>query len=434
VFNKPFRKINDIPILAHLINRIADSGIQIYVAIPDQAFEINKYDNLLKNYVDRTTPIILNTGSSSCPLSRMYDTAHSYNLDPVIRICHDKIFVDPANIKNALKQFKEENADYLYSSHLIDGTGFEIISRKYLALAARKTMMRSIEHISYAIKSLDPKTANYKPNLEAPKELRLLIDYEDDINFLNVLFKKTDSYKPSIKDILAVVKKEPELMKINKLPLVTLYTCAYNEEAHIGFTMQTMKEQTLYDECEYIVIDDCSKDHTDSVILGKKTPNMTTIFNDRNMGLASSSNIALSHARGKYILRMDADDSFLGQDSLENLYHGIEATDYDCLYPMFFDQKLGKVLSNKKAHHVGGAIFKTSAVNHIKFTDRLRGYEGLDFFHRAKDNLKIGYYDKVPIFHYADRKNSMSKSNRAYRKEIKDKIDKGIYGKDLVDG
>jgi hypothetical protein len=64
---------------------------------------------------------------------------------------------------------------------------------------------------------------------------------------------------------------------------------------------------------------------------------------------------------------------------------------------------------------------KTRAINHVKFTEGLRGYEGLDFFARAKDTLSIGYFAR-PTFFYTQRNDSMSKTNLDDREKIKNNI------------
>ena len=57
-----------------------------------------------------------------------------------------------------------------------------------------------------------------------------------------------------------------------------------------------------------IIIDDGSKDNSKEIIKKYiKLPNVTVIFQKRK-GLAISNNIALNLAKGKYIMRLDADD------------------------------------------------------------------------------------------------------------------------------
>ena len=114
-------KINDKPILQHLLNRLDKTGIDTVLAIPySDAIEYTKL-NLKKD---------LFIGSDEDPLERMYQCARAHKLDAVIRVTHDKILVDPNTILNAVKIFKERDLDYVYSTDFTDGSAFEIISFK----------------------------------------------------------------------------------------------------------------------------------------------------------------------------------------------------------------------------------------------------------------------------------------------------------------
>ena len=179
------------------------------------------------------------------------------------------------------------------------------------------------------------------------------------------------------------------LTKINKLPKVTIYTCAYNAEKFITQSILSAMSQTIFNECEYIIIDDCSTDQTLERILNfSECKNIIIKRNDSNLGLASSSNIALDLARGKHIIRLDADDTFIFPNSIEML------------------------------------------LDYAK--EKLRGYEGLDFFNRAKRQIKICYYNRCPTFYYRHNPNSMSCTNLEDRKIIADKISLGLTGDDLL--
>ena len=98
----------------------------------------------------------------------------------------------------------------------------------------------------------------------------------------------------------------------------------------------------------------------------------------------------------------------------------------DVLYPHNYYGKK-KTIQNGRAHHVGGALFCKSAVNHIKFTEKLRGYEGLDFFLRAREQLNVGYFGK-PVFFYRQHSGSMSKTNLKMREDIKRGIENSASG------
>ena len=139
------------------------------------------------------------------------------------------------------------------------------------------------------------------------------------------------------------------------------------------------------------------------------------------MGLSSSSNLALSEARGKSIIRLDADDYFTHDQAIQELQFELNRSDADIVYPDNYFGSFSKIQKGNDAHHVGGALFRTRGANHVKFTDGLRGYEGLDFFVRARDQLKISYLEK-PLFFYRQHTDSMSHKNLDDRAALKELI------------
>ena len=412
---KPFRKISGTPILAHLCRRLAQTKIPVILAIPPN--DLNAYAKL-STKDDGISMVFV--GDEHDPLARMYAAAKDQGIDNIIRVTHDKIFVDPTLVLSALDCYLQNNLDYLYSSQFTDGSGFEIISFNALEKAAKK--FKNVEFISYAIRSVTDNSINFEVPPEYQSDTRLLIDYPEDMQLMQTIFSVRGP-SCTLLDVLAMCNENDWIKRINKLPELTLYTCVYNGEKFIERCMGSISKQKGFREVEYIIVDDCSTDST--YYLASKFaslyPNVTLIRNEKNLGLASSSNVALKAAKGKYIMRMDADDWFVHDHSARDMLNCIKRRGLEAIYPNNYFGSLGVTQNGKDCHHVGGSIFSTRAINHVKFMEGLRGFEGLDFFVRAKDILKIGYLNK-PIFFYAQHPNSMSKTNLAAREKIKQAI------------
>lgn len=92
-------------------------------------------------------------------------------------------------------------------------------------------------------------------------------------------------------------------------PLVSVIMPAYNAEKYIGEAIESILNQT-YKNFEFIIIDDASSDETTDIIKNfqKKDKRIILVKNRENIGVTKSLNKALRRARGKYIIRMDADD------------------------------------------------------------------------------------------------------------------------------
>lgn len=428
--NKPLQEISKAPILAHLIKRL--QVFDVYLAIGCH----KEFESFFRMKSKHDLSAMIYIGYPDSPLDRMYHCAKVHKLDIIVRVTHDKIFVDPTAIETALTIFKNRKLDYLYSSTLIDGTGFELISFKALENAALMFQSQNIEHISYAIRAVTDNIYDAKILSKSQANFckpRLLIDYPNDLAVMESIFSFCGNSCRLI-DVLDYLSKNQPLLKMNKLPQLTIYVCVYNGEQFIMKCIDSILEQHFpKDQLQIIVVDDKSNDRTYSILCHEyeKTYNFIEIVrNKENLGLASSSNVALSKAKGEYIMRLDADDYLVDKFTLDSYINFFEASKADVIYPSYLNGSKEDIIEGNIHHHIGGAIFKTKAINAVKFTEKLRGYEGLDFFERAKRLLEIDYY-KNPVFFYRQHKGQMTKKNLKERQDIKRKLEKGIVGEKL---
>lgn len=409
------RQINGQMLIENLLNRLTGTKIPVILAVPHG--EYHHYSFLQRDFPD----LILYEGDPSDPLGRMNEAAISQNLDTIIRVTHDKIFIEPNLLYSALDTFHRGNYDYLYSSQLVDGAAFEIISGKSLADAAARH--KQIEFIGYAVRSVTDNIVHFDVPKEYRSSVRFLVDYPEDLLILEAVFSALGN-DCTLKDAIQFVEENSYLKWVNRMPDITVYTCAYNASEWITEAMNSVNTQTMMPYCEYILVDDHSTDDTYRKMLKHKIHSkhdVKVIRNQSNIGLAASSNMALKNARGRYIIRLDADDHFPMPDALSRLFTEMRTRDVDVIYPNYWDGSMSRVGNGKESHHPAGAIFNTRALNHVKFTDSLRNYDGLDLYHRAKDQMKIGYLN-CPIFFYRHTEGSMSRTNLGERMKAKQKI------------
>lgn len=420
--NKAFIDYNGLSHLEHLIERLLPTEIPIYIAVPEG--EEVFYSYLMDRYPKR---VMISAGFANDPLRRMYGVVKQNNLDNVIRVTHDKIFIDSEHVFQCLNKFNEQKFDYLYSSNFIPGTGFEIISGKAIEKASNS--FKRVEHVSYAIKAVTNNLLYYdipdhKSTASNYPNVRLLVDYPEDVQLMTLLFATLGS-SCTLTEVLEFISENPWVTHMNRLPQVTIYTCAYNAEKWITEAMGSVSMQEGFGNFEYILIDDHSSDRT-AYMMAKFCQlykNARWIRNAKNVGLASSSNRALKQARGKYIIRLDADDYFSNNSAVHDMVEVIEERSLDAVYPSnYLGVGRNTVQRGDERHHVGGSLFRTSAVNHVKFTEGLKNYEGLDFFGRAQNQIKIGYMAK-PAFVYRQHTESMSKTNLEERAQTKKLIE-----------
>jgi len=411
---KPFIKMGDKTILECLIERCLLTDLDIIVAVPTDQF--GYYTETIEKYNDRVN---LYTGPKDDPLKRTADAAKAFKVDTVVRICHDKIFVCPETINAYVKLFNKSNYEYLRDSDLIDGSGFEVISTNALVKASE--IYTNVEHITYAIKEC----CNFYIDLGCNNKddsIRLLIDYPEDLDIINHLVKKF-GHLGYLREMISYLNKNPNIRNRNLIPDLTIYTCAYNAEKYISETIESIMKLHGVARFEYIVIDDSSTDRTRNIIesYSQLIPEMKVIYNIENQGLSTSSNIALNNSRGRYIMRIDADDYILSTGVIKEMLKKAKNNSYDVIYPNYFDDKTNMDISGRINHHVGGAIFNKSKLKELKFRDGLRHHDSLDIFLRAKEKFSIGYFKK-PTFFYRNTPDSMSKSDLETRKKIENKL------------
>ena len=96
---------------------------------------------------------------------------------------------------------------------------------------------------------------------------------------------------------------------MKKEPLVSVIIPAYNAEKIVGFTLDSVINQT-YKNLEIIIVNDCSTDKTLDVLkeYEKKDKRIKVLSNEKNSGVAETRNNALNVASGDYIAFVDADD------------------------------------------------------------------------------------------------------------------------------
>jgi len=116
---------------------------------------------------------------------------------------------------------------------------------------------------------------------------------------------------------------------------VTLYITNYNYDKYIEKSILSVLNQS-YQNFELIIIDDGSTDNS-RVIIEKFSKNKKVeIIYQNNKGLNVSNNIALKIARGKYLMRLDADD-FLDENALQIMLNQIEKDDnIGLVFPDYF--------------------------------------------------------------------------------------------------
>lgn len=118
-------------------------------------------------------------------------------------------------------------------------------------------------------------------------------------------------------------------------PLVTVYITNYNYGNYIDQAIQSVLNQTLKD-FELIIIDDGSTDNSKGIIEEYASNSKISIIYQKNKGLNITNNVALKAAKGKYIVRLDADDYF-ENNALEEMSNILEdKSEIGLVFPNYY--------------------------------------------------------------------------------------------------
>lgn len=125
--------------------------------------------------------------------------------------------------------------------------------------------------------------------------------------------------------------------KPSELPPVSIIVPAWNEEAGIGKTLDSLlKLKYPKDRLEIIVVNDCSTDGTRRIAESYRKKGVIVVSNKQNIGAAATLNKGVRLAKGELVGRVDADSS-VDSDSLRSMIHHFE------------DEKTAAVITNLKA-------------------------------------------------------------------------------------
>lgn len=141
--------------------------------------------------------------------------------------------------------------------------------------------------------------------------------------------------------------------------LISVIVPVYNCEKYLEQSIRSLINQTIFDQIEFIFIDDGSTDGS-AEIIEKYKKKYTNIFllQQENRGVSSARNYGISKAKGKYISFFDADDIALPQ-LYERLYELISVNEADISivdYSMVFEngekkkhrQKVNRIWDDSK--------------------------------------------------------------------------------------
>ena len=92
-------------------------------------------------------------------------------------------------------------------------------------------------------------------------------------------------------------------------PLVTVLTAVRNGARYIRHAVESIRRQSC-DDWEHLIVDDASDDETPEIVASymEADPRIRLLRHDVSAGPYAAANTGLASARGRYVVRLDADD------------------------------------------------------------------------------------------------------------------------------
>lgn len=420
---KAFKRVAGIPAIEHILTRLVGCQMKIILAVPKSCEDYNYL--LERHQSNNDLDISLFQGSPDSPLHRMRSAYEAFGCEEpyIVRITHDDILIDQDTMIELVKRCKKEKASYGVSPKILEGAGVEVFTAKSLINAANQTE-EPAEYISYFVKK-DP-IVKLEPRASIQRNYRLTMDYYQDWIVLDTILRKLGPFA-SNDQICEFLDQYGYILNLNKLPEISIYTCAYNAEQWIDETIHSVLSQH-HTNFEYILVDDGSTDMT-TFKASKyfRDERLRMIRNEYNLGLASSSNLAISKARGQYVMRLDADDS-LKSGALNRMEKLLKDSGAGILYSSFNEiDKDSMTLKDRfnidpqVSHHAGCALMDKRLINELRFSDGLKHYDSLELYNRIKGRFDIAYCEEA-LWYYRKHGKSLSANNTTERKETLEKL------------
>lgn len=203
------------------------------------------------------------------------------------------------------------------------------------------------------------------------------------------------------------------------IPLISIIIPVYNQEKYLGRCLRSLINQKYVNEdFEIIVIDDGSDDNTCKVVEMFKN-NTVYLSLEENKGLPVALNIGLKHARGRFVIRVDADD-YVHSQYLNVMSLFLSMNDHfdavACDYQLVDDHEHVIRTVNCLKEPIGcGIMFRKHQIIDIGLYDELmKIHEDKDLRIRFEEKYKINRVE-LPLYRYRMHDSNMTKDEKNYQ-------------------
>jgi len=192
---------------------------------------------------------------------------------------------------------------------------------------------------------------------------------------------------------------------------ISVIVTNFNYEKWLRRCIRSLLSQT-FDSYEIIIVDDLSTDGSRNILLEYVNHDkIKVIFNEKNLGVGSSSTIGAKQALGKYIVRVDADD-YVHSDFLKCLYLWMSFNNSKavaCSYEeVDFDENVLSLKSQKTDPLACGILYRADILEYLNYWNSdLRINEDVDMLKRFNEQFTLEYLE-IPLYRYFKHDKSLT--------------------------
>lgn len=420
IHEKVLQQIGHQKAIEILIDKLNNNKYDVILAIPQ-----NKDDDILEK-IGREKGIQVYRGQDDSPLHRLYECALQFDFTHIVRITADDILIDTTLLFNQIEKHINGGHDYTFMRRCPEGIAGEVIKTSALETIITELGNEPVEFVSYYLKTNGFRVFEYFPPREYQFSYRLTMDWPEDLLLLRIIYASLKEPFGTL-DIINFIKQHKYFLNINKLPLVTVYSCNYNTADYIIRCIDSVFKQT-FDDFEYIILDDYSTDNSMNLIVEyiSKLPlesqrKVRILRNNENKGLPNNCNNIISNGRGRYVVRVDSDD-MVNETFLSRAIEELRLSEAQGCITGFIrideqDNKLKEILTNE--WHPGCAVLSKWAVNELKYQENLEFMEGHEFFSRFRKKYKMAFIPEA-LWQYRQRTGQKTQNpNHPLNQEVK---------------
>jgi len=208
------------PVLWHMYKRLKQSKLLDEVVVSTGPENLNK--KICDYLSSENIPFF--SGSEIDLIDRIYQTALHFNASIIVRVTADCPFIDPNLVDKILTEYFKTSNQYDLASNSYVHTfphGLDIDVYPIETIQRLHNVIKEPEFREWFPTYVEKHQKEFKilniTNEKNLSKLRLTIDYPEDYEFTKLVYRElyTDDHVFTIDEILELLSKKPDLIKIN---------------------------------------------------------------------------------------------------------------------------------------------------------------------------------------------------------------------------